>query len=84
MVKVAPEGLSSLTGTCLVSALSWVNSCFFLVGAAPPASEGGLIGRSRRRGGFEGEPENRQSLLGIPFDSEDALAPRHLHEVVAR
>ena len=34
MVKVAPEELSSLTGTCLVSAFSWVNSCFFLVGVA--------------------------------------------------
>ena len=34
MVKVAPEDPSSLTGTCFVSALSWVNSCYFLVGAA--------------------------------------------------
>ena len=45
MVKVAPEGLSSLTGTCLVSALSCVNNYFFLVGATPlglvvPASAG--------------------------------------------
>ena len=45
MVKVAPEGPSSLTGTCLVSALSCVNNCFFLVGTAPlglevPASAG--------------------------------------------
>ena len=38
MVKVAPEGPSSLTGTCLVSALSWVNNCFFLVGAVSLAS----------------------------------------------
>ena len=38
MVKVAPEDPSSSTGTCLVSALSWVNSCFFLVGAASLAS----------------------------------------------
>ena len=36
-VKVAPEDPSSPTGTCLVSALSWVNICF-LVGAAPLAS----------------------------------------------
>ena len=39
MVKVAPEDPSSSTGTFLVSALSWVNSRFFLVGAAPLASE---------------------------------------------
>lgn len=42
---MAPEGLSSLTGTSLVSALSWVNNCFFLVGTASlatgaPASAG--------------------------------------------
>ena len=34
MVKVALEDPSSSMGTCLVSALSWVNSCFFLAGAA--------------------------------------------------
>ena len=39
MVKVAHEGLSLLTGTCLVSALSCVNNCFFLVGMAPLGSE---------------------------------------------
>ena len=38
MVKVAPEDPSLSTGTCLVSALSWVNSCFFLAGAAPLGS----------------------------------------------
>ena len=38
MVKVAPEDPSSLTGTCLVSALSWVNSCLFLAGAVSLAS----------------------------------------------
>ena len=32
------EDSSSLTGTCLVSALSWVNNCFFLVGAVSLAS----------------------------------------------
>ena len=37
MVKVAPEDPSSSTSTCLVSALSWMNNCFFLVGAAPLA-----------------------------------------------
>ena len=45
MVKVASADPSSSTGICLVSALSWVNNCFFLVGAAPlgsgvPASAG--------------------------------------------
>ena len=39
MVKVAPEAPSSSTGTCLVSALSWVKNYFFLVGAAPLALE---------------------------------------------
>ena len=38
MVKVALEDPSSLTGNCLVSALSWVNSYFFLVGAVSLAS----------------------------------------------
>ena len=35
MVKVALVDPSSSTGICLVSALSWVNNCFFLAGAAP-------------------------------------------------
>ena len=34
MVKVAPVDPSSSTGTYLVSALSWLNNCFFLAGAA--------------------------------------------------
>ena len=38
MVKVALVDPSSSTGICLVSALSWVNNCFFLVGAASLAS----------------------------------------------
>ena len=38
MVKVAPEDPSSLTGTYLVSALSWVNNYVFLVGATSLAS----------------------------------------------
>ena len=38
MVKVALVDPSSSTGICLVSALSWVNNCFFLAGAAPLGS----------------------------------------------
>ena len=38
MVKVVLVDPSSSTGICLVSALSWVNSCFFLAGAAPLSS----------------------------------------------
>ena len=33
-MKVAPVGSHSSTGTYLVSALSWLNRCFFLAGAA--------------------------------------------------
>ena len=39
MVKVALVEPSSSTDTCLLSALSWVNNYFFLVGAASLAWE---------------------------------------------
>ena len=38
----------------------------------------------RRRNGPEGKFECRHGLLGVPLDGEDALAPRHLHEVIGR
>ena len=43
MVKVAPVDPSSSTGTYLVSALSWVNNCFFLAGAAPLGSRASVL-----------------------------------------
>ena len=43
MVKVALADPSSSTGTCLVSALSWVNNCFFLAGAAPLGSRASVL-----------------------------------------
>ena len=79
MVKVAPEDPSSLTSTCLVSALSWVNNCFFLVGAASLAS-----GAPAPTCGLESKFERHHGLLGVPLDGEDTFASRHLHEVVGR
>ena len=84
MVKVAPEDPSSLTDTCLVSAL-FLGEQLLLLGGR------GLLGLGRTGAGWlcyfrglEGEPERRHGLLSVPLDGEDALAPWHLHEVVGR
>ena len=49
-----------------------------------PWPRGARTGGLRRCGGLEGELKRRQGLLGVPLDSEDTFASRHLHEVIGR
>ena len=74
MVKVAPEDPSSSTGTCLVSALSWLNNCFFLAGVASLTPEM-TSSAGRATAAVEGKLERYQSFLGISKYGEDVLLP---------